>query len=283
VSVAGVMRRVRTGLSNRRRGPLPAELVVPLTGLRGLEIGGPSACFDHDGVLPLYPRLGEVDGVQPHARTTWHDLDESAGYVVDGQRRGQLHVIDDIDMLSLPDASYDLVFCSHVIEHIANPLRALAAWRRVTVPGGWLLIVAPHMEGTFDHRRALTSIEHMREDRRRATSEDDLTHLDEFLELHDSDRNVRGVEDPEFVRELRENARTRLLHHHTFTTASLIALLEEAGIEAQVAEARLPHDIFVLGRWAADGDRPDNARLVASAVARSPFRRDRQALGAGSA
>jgi len=255
---------------------LSADFSTPLTGARALELGGPSACFGQGGLLAVYPLLEQIDGVQPRARTVWHDLDPRAGNVIEDEHRGALHVIDDIDLNALPDGAYDAVLCSHVIEHIANPLRALAAWRRVSGPGRHLLLVAPHMAGTFDHRRALTPLSHMIGDRRADTGEDDLTHLDEFLRLHDSARNVRGQEDPDFVAELRQNEHTRLLHHHTFTTASLIDLLGHAGLQLAAAETRLPHDIYAIGRWLPDGEQPDNRRF-ALAARRSPFRVDRKA------
>lgn len=276
MSLRGALRTMRWRLSPGQSRTLSAEFWRPLEGARALELGGPSACFGSRGLLPVYPVLGQVDGVQPIARTLWHDLDPEDGYIADGERRGALHIVDDVELPHLPDGGYDVVLCSHVIEHIANPLLALAAWRRVTVPRGHLLLVAPHMAGTFDHRRALTPLSHMIEDLQARTGEDDLTHLDEFLRLHDSDRNVRGVEDPDFVRELRENAHTRLLHHHTFTTASLIELLDHAGLQVLAAEARLPHDIYVFGRWASPGVSPDNALQTRFAARHSPFRVDRR-------
>jgi SAM-dependent methyltransferase len=276
VSVQGLLRRARVELSVRRGDPLPHGFVEPLAGRRGLELGGPSACFGRDAALPAYPALREIDGVQPTANTTWHQLDPEVGYVVDGERRGALHLIDDVDMPSLQADTYDAVICSHVIEHIANPLRALAAWRRVSRPEGYLLMVVPHMAATFDHRRSLTPLSHMIEDLDADTGEDDLTHLEEFLRLHDSDRNVRGIEDPDFVSELRDNARTRLLHHHTFTTSSLIELLGVAGLQVHMAQTRLPHDIYVLGRWVPEGQPAENLRFALTASRQSPFRADRR-------
>ncbi len=277
MSVRGMLRRMRAELSPGQRHPLPPAFTAPLAAARMLEIGGPSTCFERGGTAPVYHMAKSVDGVQPLAHTTWHDLDREAGYVVEGERKGELFITDDIDLRELPDGAYDVVISSHVIEHIANPLRALAAWRRLSVTGGHLLIVAPHMSGTFDHRRPLTTLEHMAEDLGRKTGEDDLTHLEEFLSNHDSDRNVRGVEDPDFVRELEENERTRLLHHHTFITSSLIELLTVAGLRVEAAAARLPHDIYLLGRWVHDDDTPDNRPVALQASRSSPFRTDRRA------
>lgn len=273
MNLGSALRTARGHLLGHYRRPLPAAFSEPLRGAKGLEIGGPSAVFGAAGLLAVYPLLRSLDGVQPSAQTHWHDLDAAAGYVVDGRRRGELHIAADVELAFAPDGVYDLVLCSHVLEHIANPLRALAQWRRVTVAGGHLLIVAPHLEGTFDHRRPVTALAHMRADLKAGVGEDDLTHVDEFLALHDASRNAPWTAGPEFEPRIRDNASTRLMHHHTFTTLSLIDLLEHAGIEVMAAQARLPHDIYVLGRWT---DAPPAAFEVAQRAARrSPFARDR--------
>jgi ubiquinone/menaquinone biosynthesis C-methylase UbiE len=44
--------------------------------------------------------------------------------------------------LGLPDASFDLVVCRHVLQSIPHPERALAELKRVTRPGGWLHLIA---------------------------------------------------------------------------------------------------------------------------------------------
>src|ERR1700710_1963628 len=111
---------------------LPETFWQPLGGAEGLEIVAPSALFRAEALLPVYPRLSSIDGVQWAADTLWHKLASDSGYAPDGTVRGELHVIDSIDLDPLAAGSYDVVFSSHVIEHLANPLRALAAWRRVT-------------------------------------------------------------------------------------------------------------------------------------------------------
>jgi SAM-dependent methyltransferase len=179
------------------------------------------------------------------------------------------------DLLArIADGAYDAVISSHVIEHLADPLGALAAWRRITRPGGHLLLVAPHKEGTFDHRRPTTTLAHLVEDRERATGEDDLTHLAETLELHDRTRDADPSDAETWAQQRRDNPATRLLHHHTFTTPSLLAALDHAGLELLAVQARHPHDIYVLGRWPAPGARPDNGAFMSSPP-RSPFRSDR--------
>jgi SAM-dependent methyltransferase len=259
-----------TGHYSRR---LPDSFIAPLSGAHALEIGGPSAVFGASGLLPVYPVLAGVDGVQWSAETMWHSLDAQQGYRPDGERSGELHVIDGIDLDPLSDAAYDAVLSSHVLEHIANPLRALGAWRRVTRPGGHLLIVVPHMAGTFDHQRPLTPLSHMIEDLERDVGEDDLTHVEETLRLHDRSRDSEPGDQETWAERRRRNATTRLLHHHTFTTPGALVLFDHAGLELIAVETRFPHDIYVLGRWPSGAERADNTAFLTERR-RSPFRVD---------
>src|SRR5205085_633526 len=100
-------------------------------------------------------------------------------YIPDGEIRGKVLIADDLDLPDLGDGSYDALIQAHVVEHLANPLRAIAAWKRVLTGDGILLMIAPHKQGTFDHRREVTSLDHIVEDFERGTTEDDLTHLEE--------------------------------------------------------------------------------------------------------
>lgn len=48
-------------------------------------------------------------------------------------------------MPQVPSAHYDCVVCHQVLEHLPDPGRALAEFRRVLVPGGTLVLSAPHL------------------------------------------------------------------------------------------------------------------------------------------
>jgi SAM-dependent methyltransferase len=82
--------------------------------------------------------------------------------------------------LPFHDHSLDYVVASHVLEHVANPVAALAEWYRVVRPGGILYLVVPHRRCTWDHPRPLTPVDHLLDDFSHRTTACDPTHIDEF-------------------------------------------------------------------------------------------------------
>jgi SAM-dependent methyltransferase len=59
----------------------------------------------------------------------------------------------DITAIPYPEASFDLVICSHVLEHVPDDRTAIAEIRRVLRPGGQALIVVPiKLERTEEFR-----------------------------------------------------------------------------------------------------------------------------------
>lgn len=280
MGVRGKLRELRWRAAGHYTRPFGRAWLEPLRGGTGLEVGGPSAVFRPDGLLPAYAALARVDGVQWSARTVWHGTMAEGEYDLDlPGTGGRLWLREGGDLAGLPTASYDAVLSSHVLEHLANPLGALREWLRILRPGGHLLIVLPHMAGCADHRRALTPLEHLVSDELRATGEDDATHLEEVMHVHDLKRDPTAVDRSALHARVLDNLHNRTVHHHVFTARSALAMLDHVGLELLHAEVRYPHDIYALGSWRGpDEPRPDNAAMLDPGVpfARaSPFRVDR--------
>jgi len=214
-----------------------------LTGATALEPGGPSALFDRGGPLPVYPLLGALDTLDYSEQTLWSAAAGERAVVPRSRLIGEARRIEGVE-----DDTYDALLGSHVLEHVADPLGALAEWQRVVHPGGHILLVVPHREGTFDHRRPLTSLEHLWADRERETGEDDLAHLSEVLELHDLARDPGAPNRETFEQRCRENASTRAMHHHVFDSRAAVEMCREAGLQMLAMRPREPHDIFCLCR-----------------------------------
>jgi hypothetical protein len=86
------------------------------------------------------------------------------------------------DACALPFRSNSLsyVVASHVLEHVANPIAALAEWYRVLHPGGIIYLVLPDRRFTWDRCRPLTTVAHMMDDYLNNQSPVDPTHVDDF-------------------------------------------------------------------------------------------------------
>lgn len=219
-----------------------------IEGKAGLEIGGPSALFRARHLLPVYPRVRLLDNCTFSTTTIWErELREGPTYSPPGvHSKGYQFVNDATELRDVVSHAYDFVLSSHVLEHVANPLKALAEWQRVIKPGGALLIVVPDHLRTFDHRRRVTNLEHFIEDRHNQIGEDDLTHLDEVLRLTDLSKSPDAQDVMDFARRARCNAEYRGMHHHVFDARALISLLEYAGFRVIDYELRRPHHIMAL-------------------------------------
>jgi SAM-dependent methyltransferase len=129
----------------------PPKLVFPesalahhyLDGLSGIEIGGSA----HN---PFGLDTVQVDNP---ARGRYEDSQKSmCGEVlpVDVEAEG--------DALPFPDSSADFVLSSHVLEHFPDPIKALEEWHRVTKPDGFIFVIVPHKDRTFDIERPRTTL-----------------------------------------------------------------------------------------------------------------------------
>jgi SAM-dependent methyltransferase len=240
-----------------------------LTGAVALEPGGPSASFGRRGLVPVYSRLAALDILDYAERTLWSS---SGSARVPSRCRligeaGKLHEV--------PDSSYDAVLASHVVEHLANPLGALAEWQRVLRPGGYMLLIVPHRDGTFDHRRPVTSLEHLQADAVSEAGEDDLTHLEEILELHDLARDPGAPSREVFERRCRENQSSRAMHHHVFITRTAVDMCRAADLDVLSVRPVRPFNIVCFCRVG----QPQQGELgewqLSEILRRSPFASDR--------
>jgi SAM-dependent methyltransferase len=219
-----------------------------VAGKNGLEIGGPSSVFE-DGIqpLPIYPLVGTLDNCDFSRDTTWASHADS--YVFSpGKPPGKSIFRDASNLSSIASQTYDFILSSHNLEHFANPVKALQEWKRVTRPGGGLVVILPHYSKTFDHRRTPTSIDHIFEDFERDTQEDDLTHLPEILDKHDLSMDPGGCTPEAFHQRSLDNFNNRCLHQHVFDEANSRELLSRCGMEVLVVDLAFPFHILLLAR-----------------------------------
>jgi SAM-dependent methyltransferase len=214
----------------------------------GIEIGGPSRAFSVRGIFPVYPIVGSLDNCNFSDATVWEgSIREGNTFVFDRNRpAGRQHIVEATAMGRFASDSYDFVLASHVLEHVANPILALSEWKRLLREWGVLVLILPHKDRTFDHRRPVTSLEHLIRDLNAGTGEDDLTHLPEILALHDLDRDPGAGGDNEFRLRCMQNNRNRCLHHHAFDTSLVAEVAKYTGLDLiRIEEVRPFHILLV--------------------------------------
>jgi SAM-dependent methyltransferase len=250
-----------------------------LAGKKALEIGGPSELFSDQGCLPIYSVVESVDNCLFSEQTIWTGkVDDGRGFQYHPAKKAGLQFLfDGTDLQRIPNATYEGVLASHCLEHVANPLRALDEWKRVLTSDGFLLLLLPHKDGTFDWRRPTTKLEHMIQDYERNVGEDDLTHLPEILEFHDLEKDPAAGSREQFKQRCLDNKRTRAMHHHVFDTRTAAALLDHAGFQFIRVAAIKPFHIIILAQKC-EGQRNNECffRPDAEFLAQSPFLSDRE-------
>ncbi len=158
-----------------------AARVAPYLGWRRLcpVCGGSFRRFKTFGVVPredaLCPRCGSLE----RHRLFWLWVTRSTD-LLDGRPKRVLHVAPeacfeprlrralgdgyltadlhdpravvkiDVTRIGFPDASFDVVVCSHVLEHVPDDRAAMREIRRVLKDGGWAVLNVPTSGATTD-------------------------------------------------------------------------------------------------------------------------------------
>lgn len=183
----------------------------------GLEIGGPSSIFQDKGVIPIYNFIKTLDGCNFSTQTIWEgNIENGNPYFYYPDKSGIQYISEAADLSVIKDASYDFVISSNCLEHVANPLRAVKEWIRVIKPNGIILLALPNKAYCFDHYRPITSFDHLIKDFQNNIQEDDLTHLNEILQLHDLTMDLPAGDKEQFKSRSLKNLQNRTLHHHVF-------------------------------------------------------------------
>jgi SAM-dependent methyltransferase len=214
---------------------------------RGLEIGGPSQIFRDDGILPLYSIIQGLDGCNFRTDTIWGStIAEGLNYTYYKNKIGYHYICDVVNLSLIGDRTYDFILCSHVLEHVANPLQAMSEMLRVLKNNGSLLLVIPNKEKTFDHDRTVTEFSHLLDDYTKKTGEDDLTHLEEILKFHDLKFDPGAGTFDEFKQRSENNFKNRALHQHTFDPTTIKAIINYFDLYLIAIEEAPPFNTIIF-------------------------------------
>ncbi len=225
------------------------KYIKAIKGLKGIEIGGPSFTFSNKGLLPLYSKIDSLDGCNFSNNTVWEgDLSAGNTYLYSKHKKpGIQYITEGNDLKEIKDDTYDFVLSCHNLEHFANPIKTLYEWKRVMKKGGYLILVLPNKEKTFDHKRPTTSLTHLIKDYSENITENDETHFEEVIKLHDisMDAGVSSVD--ELRTRTYKNFENRCVHHHVFDQKLVNEMLAEAGFEI-ISLDLLQINIFALAK-----------------------------------
>ena len=152
-----------------------------IKGKNGLEIGGPSAIFSKGNIVPLYNSVGKLDNCNFARETKWSSFDADKYEYYPQAEAGYQFVAEATSMSMVKTEFYDCVLASHVLEHVANTLKAVAEWKRILKNDGVLLMILPYKDRAFDHKRPVTTFKRLEEDYKNDVSEADMTHFEEIL------------------------------------------------------------------------------------------------------
>lgn len=214
-------------------------------GKNGLEIGGPSFIFQT--WLPIYHIANNLDGCNFSSNTIWEGKIVEGENFIYGNKKGYQYINEATDLSSIPTNKYDFLISSNCLEHIANPLKAVKEWIRVVKPGGVILILVPNPKKTFDHKRVVTSFEHLIDDFEKNIDETDLTHLDEILKLHDRRMDSHSGTAEQFKNRSLNNFQNRCLHHHIFDydlLGKIFKYFDVSIVDFKVKEVGINHMII---------------------------------------
>ena len=120
-----------------------------LLGLKGIEIG--RASYANYGIDAI--NIDRMDIKRSDSDNAYFKAQMINSHFI-----AKVDLISDGDNLPFKDNTLDFVFTSHVLEHFYNPIKALKEWYRVTKVGGYVFMIIPHKERTFDKDRERTTL-----------------------------------------------------------------------------------------------------------------------------
>lgn len=134
------------------------------------------------------------------------------------------YVTDAANLSFAGDGSQDFVCSSHVLEHIANPLKAIGEWKRVIKKKGIIYAGVPDKRYMFDHKRQRTPLSHLIDDFEKGVDQTDKTHVSDFLENWDK----KGVccDSREQLTEHVSGGLESRVHHHVWIVEDVQEIFE---------------------------------------------------------
>lgn len=149
-------------------------------------------------------------------------------------------------LVTVPDGSQDFVIANHFLEHCQDLIGTVRHFFRVLRPGGVLFAALPDKRYTFDHRRAVTPLEHLWDDHTCGPEHSRRDHYIDYV------RNVHPeLSEAEASRRVEDLlAQGYSIHFHVWTQKEMLELLVDLrrhlAFELEVVQANGVEVLFVL-------------------------------------
>jgi len=78
-----------------------------------------------------------------HCEYKTQDFASLSDEQLSGGKYGQIDYVCDIASIPVPDASFDAILCSEVLEHLPEPIKVVREFSRILKPDGKIIITAP--------------------------------------------------------------------------------------------------------------------------------------------
>jgi SAM-dependent methyltransferase len=217
-------------------------------GKLGLEIGGPSQFFDSNNLCPIYELCENLDNVNFSSKTKWEGsitTGETFKYC-NTKKCGTQFLLESSELAGIPSLKYDFILSCHSLEHNANVIKTLREWYRVLKSDGYLLLVLPDKQYTFDKNREFTTFDHILEDERNNVPESDETHFNEVLERHYFIRDIAQESKKSFHNWVINNYQNRGVHHHVFNEKLVKEIANYLNLKLLFSGSYPPHHLVFL-------------------------------------
>jgi len=156
------------------------------------------------------------------------------------------YVADAANLSFAQDGTFDFVSSSHVLEHLANPLGAIAEWKRVIKDEGIIYVAVPDMRYTFDCKRDKTTLSHLVDDFEKKVCRTDRSHVAEFVEKFDYEK-AHGFTREQLFELMREKPES-IVHNHVWTVDDVQEVFEYMGINIVYGPILRKGTIHLIGQ-----------------------------------
>ena len=133
---------------NKKTGYGPSALAnFYLQGKKGIEIGG---SYHNRFFLDTL----NINTTEQETFYTEEELKNSTAIL-------KVDIVAQGDELPFDDNQWDFVINSHVLEHFFDPIKTINEWLRVIKPDGYLFMIIPNKNVTFDKHKERTTLKEL--------------------------------------------------------------------------------------------------------------------------